>query len=119
MAYVKAHPFGYKPTKDYTGKPSATPQNKKVRQTVLMETEYKVMRRTKVWEKDPITGKMKMKLVPVTETITTKLGKKKVVPVYDTYKGVQTREVKCYASQKKGRTLAEMVYESFPANKVQ
>lgn len=75
MAYAKAHPFGYKPTKDFTGKPSATPQNKKVKQTVVMETEYKVMRRKKVWEKDPITGKMKMKLVPVTETVKTKLGK--------------------------------------------
>lgn len=37
MAYAKAHPFGYKPTKDFTGKPSATPQNKKVKQTVVME----------------------------------------------------------------------------------
>lgn len=115
MAYVKAHPFGYKPTKDYTGKPSATPQNKKVRQTVLMETEYKVMRRTKVWEKDHITGKMKMKLVPVTETKLVK-GRKVEVPVYDTFTGTQTRQLKHYGRIKRGRTLSQMVYENFPVN---
>ena len=118
MSYVKAHPFGYKPVKNYTGKPAETPQDKGRKQTIVYEVEYKVMRRKKVWETDPVTGKKKMKLVPVTETKKVK-GKTVEVPVYDTYKGVQTREVKHYGRAKKGRTLAEMVYESFPANKVQ
>lgn len=114
MAYIKAHPFGYKPVKDYTGKPMGTPVDNKHTQTVTTTTTYNVMRREKVWETDPVTGQRKMKLVPVTK----KEGKKEV-PVYDTYTATQTRQVKHYGRQKKGKTLGEMVYESFPNNTAQ
>lgn len=107
MAYVKAHPFGYK-SGHRTAKSIGTPLYKK--QTVTTVTSYKVMRRKMVWEVDPETGKRKMKLVPVYE----REGKNRK-PVYDTFKASQHFVLNNYYNRpQKGRTLAQMVYDTFP-----
>lgn len=91
MSYTKAHPFGYTPRKGYRSKDSNSNESrdKNNKQTVEIETTFKVARREKVWETDPKTGKRKMKLVPVLDN--------KGKPIYDTFHGKQTREVKHFS----------------------
>lgn len=85
MSYAKAHPFGYKPVK---GRKSDHSREQVVDvQTIKVKEEYKVARRD---EKGKIVG-------------------------YDTFSNEFVRPVKNYNPKpKKGRTLGEMVYESFP-----
>ena len=116
MSYEKAHPFGYKAKNTKSKEDMALSHNNiplSHKQTITEEVSFKVMRRQMVWERDPATGKMKMKPVPVTETKKVN-GKKVEVPVYDTFTHVETRVVCHYGREVKGRTLAMMVYETFP-----
>lgn len=117
MSYAKAHPFGHKAIKHNMSKEDRALSHNNIplshKQTVTEEVSFKVMRRQAVWERDPATGKMKMKLVPVTETKWVK-GRKEEVPVYDTFTRVETRVICHYGREKKGRTLAMMVLENFP-----
>ena len=110
MPYAKAHPFGYKPVKR-TNKTNNANTTLYHRQTVIEVSTYKVMQRRTVWERDPQTGKTRMKLVPVYEGI----GKNRK-PVFDEFLAVQHRVILHYGRPRKGRTLAEMVYETFPFN---
>lgn len=117
MSYAKAHPFGHKAIKHNMSKEDRALSHNNIplshKQTVTEEVSFKVMRRQAVWERDPATGKMKMKLLPVTEPKWVK-GRKVEVPVYDTFTRVETRVICHYGREPKGRTLAMMVYENFP-----
>ncbi len=93
--YAKAHPFGYKPVKvpkghraDHKGEPV------KEIQTIEVECPYDVSVRD---EKGNIV-------------------REKGKPVKQTFTNTITRSVKQYDKPKKGRTFAEMVYESIPVN---
>ncbi len=108
MPYAKAHPFGYKGG-NHDKKDPNVPLHCK--QSIRTVTTYRVMRRKAVWETDPETGKKKMKLVPVYSGV----GKNSK-PVYDEFKTVQQSTIKHFGRPRKGRTLAEMVYETFPIN---
>lgn len=105
MSYVKAHPFGYAPIKRKAANYAQIPFRET--QTATVIREYKVARREVKMETDE-RGKRKMRLVPVT----TGSGKKKKV-VYDTYKTIEHRPIKHFGRVSKGRTLAQMVYETF------
>ncbi len=108
MPYVKAHPFGYK-----GGNRNKKDKNVPLhyRQSIFTQNTYKVMRRKAVWVTDPETGKTKMQLVPVYSGV----GKNRK-PVYDEYKVTQQGFVNHFGRPRKGRTLAEMVYETYPIN---
>lgn len=109
MSYAKAHPFGYKPVKRVNPANNKHVPSREI-QTANVVREYKVARRKVVWEIDE-RGKRKMRLVPVTEGT----DKKKKV-VYDTFKTVQHRAIPHFGRPRKGRTLAEMVYDTFLFN---
>ena len=111
MPYAKAHPFGYKKTNRSKQNNANTPLH--YRQTVPILCVHRVMRRTAVWEKDPNTGESKMKLVPVFDGV----GKNRK-PVYDEFHTIQQKVVSHFGRPRKGRTLAEMVYETYPNDKV-
>lgn len=107
--YAKAHPFGYKPVK------RINPANNRSipfreDQTAAVIREYRVARRQVQWITDE-RGKRKMHLVPVTEGT----GKRKKI-VYDTFKALGHRVIPHYGRIRKGRTLAEMVYETYLFN---
>lgn len=91
MSYAKAHPFGYKPVKQKDIDNKHFREVQTGLQKIVVKSPYKVIVRDSQG-KHIMNGKE-----PVTETF------------FNTY----VRTVKLYApKQRKGRTLAEMVYEN-------
>ena len=109
MSYVKAHPFGHKGRKSTATKEDMALSHANVplahKQTVTEVVEYKVARRVPMVTIRP-NGKKKTEYVPVLD--------KKGNPTYDTFYRTETRVVCHYGREVKGRTLAMMVYETFP-----
>lgn len=109
MSYAKAHPFGHKAIKHNMSKEDRALSHNNIplshKQTITEEVSYKVLRRMPVVEVRP-NGKKKTYYVPVLDD--------KGKPIYDTFTRVETRVVCHYGRERKGRTLAMMVYENFP-----
>lgn len=82
--YAKAHPFGYKPIQNRPR--GAKGEIPARKQTVTIKGDY---------------------------TVNTRNKKGKIVGT-DIYTNTETRTITHYDHHKKGRTLAEMVYESMP-----
>lgn len=109
MSYAKARPFGHKAIKHNMSKEDGALSHNDIplshKQTVTEEVSYKVLRRMPVVEVRP-NGKKKTYYVPVLDEDGN--------PIYDTFTRVETRVICHYGRERKGRTLAMMVYETFP-----
>ena len=107
MSYAKAHPFGYKAKKTMS-KEEMKERYKEMplshKQTIIESVSYKVLRRKPVVEVRP-NGKKKTYYVPVLDA--------KGEPIYDTFTRVETRVLCHYGREHKGRTLAQMVYDTY------
>ena len=104
MSYIKAHPFGYKKQGEKKSNWFGHPL---IRKQVITEViPYEVTRRDKDGN-------------PIMQPELTKKGKPtgKLIPATQTFYNKVTKVINHYVSSvKRGRTLAEMVYESYKAH---